>query len=166
MNEKKTMKDLAEAFAGESQANRKYLAFAQKADKDGYPLVARLFRAAAEAETIHAHMHLRNMGGIGSTEENLRVAVSGETFEFEKMYPAFIEDAQAEGEKAALRGFQLASEAEKVHAELYQKALDNLDKVEDTEVYLCPFCGHVAEVAAPDACPICGAKGASYRKID
>lgn len=166
MIDNKTMKDLGEAFAGESQANRKYLAFAQKADEEGYPQVARLFRAAAAAETIHAHMHLRNMGGVNSTLDNLKEAVAGETYEFSEMYPGFIEDAQSEGEKAALRGFKLASEAEKVHAGLYQKALDNLDKKEVFDVYLCPICGHVAEGEAPDACPICGAKATAYRKID
>lgn len=166
MSEKKTLKDLAVAFAGESQANRKYLAFAQKADEEGYPQIARLFRATAEAETIHAHAHLRNMGAIGSTVENLKEAMAGETYEFTEMYPPFMEDARAEDEKAALRGFHLANEAEKVHAELYGQALENLDKGDDFDVYLCPVCGHVAVDAAPEACPICGAKAAVYRKFD
>ncbi len=166
MSDKKTMENLAEAFAGESQANRKYLAFAQKADAEGLPQIARLFRATAEAETIHAHAHLRNMGGIGTTAENLKEAMAGETYEFTEMYPPFIEDAESEGEKAAQRGFRLANEAEKVHAELYGQALENLDKGEDFEVYLCPVCGHVAVSSAPDACPICGLKAAAYRKVD
>lgn len=166
MTDMKTMKDLAEAFAGESQANRKYLAFAQKADEEGYPQIARLFRATAEAETIHALAHLRNMGAVKSTAENLKEAMAGEIYEFTDMYPPFIEDARSEGEKAALRGFQLANEAEKVHADLYGKALENLDKGEDSDVYLCPFCGHVVQGEVTDACPICGAKASAYRKID
>lgn len=161
-----TDKNLAAAFAGESQANRKYLAFAKQADQEGFPQIAKLFRATAEAETIHAHAHLKAMGGIKSTAENLKSAVSGETYEFDEMYPPFIKEAEAENNAAAVRTFKLANEAEKIHAELYQKALANLDSKEVYDVYLCPVCGHVAEGSLPDACPICGAKAAAYKKID
>ena len=161
-----TNKNLATAFAGESQANRKYLAFAKQADTEGYAQVARLFRATAEAETIHAHAHLKAMGGIKSTAENLQSAVEGETYEFNEMYPPFIDEAKAENHSVALRSFQMANEAEKVHAELYKKALASLDKKEVYDVYLCTVCGHVAENHAPDQCPICGAKTVAYKKID
>jgi len=161
----KTYDNLKEAFAGESQANRKYLAFAHKADQENMPYAARIFRAAAEAETIHAHAHLRAMKGIGTTEENLKEAISGETFEFEEMYPPMIQDAQAEGEKSAERSMVLANEAEKVHAEMFKKALADPGK-EPPKVYICKVCGHVAEDHAPDACPICGSKGHVYQEID
>ncbi len=161
-----TDKNLAAAFAGESQANRKYLAFAKQADQEGFPQIARLFRATAEAETIHAHAHLKALGGIKSTAENLKAAISGETYEFDVMYPPFIKDAEAENNAAAVRTFKLANEAEKIHADLYKKALASLDSKETYDVFLCPVCGHVAEGSAPDACPICGAKAAAYKKID
>ncbi|MDR3590755.1 MAG: rubrerythrin family protein [Negativicutes bacterium] len=161
-----TDQNLATAFAGESQANRKYLAFAKQAEADGYPQVARLFRATAEAETIHAHAHLRAMGGIKSTADNLKAAISGETYEYSEMYPPFISEADAEKNPAAARSFKMANEAEKVHAQLYQKALDNLAKKEVTDLYLCAVCGHIAEGQLPDTCPICGAKAAAYKKID
>lgn len=159
-------KNLAAAFAGESQANRKYLAFAKQADAEGYSQIAKLFRATAEAETIHAHAHLKAMGGIKSTAENLKSAVEGETYEFETMYPPFIAEAEAEGNTAAVRTFKLANEAEKVHALLYAQALANLDNKEVSDVYLCPICGHVELKQAPEKCPICGAKGAAYKKVD
>ncbi len=163
----KTAEHLAEAFAGESQANRKYLAFAKKADEQGYPQVARMFRAAAEAETVHAHAHLRALKGVGDTADNLKAAVAGETHEFENMYPAMIADAEAEGEKEALRSFEFANAVEKVHAELYQKLLDNLDgDLGDYPYYVCPVCGFTAEGEAPDRCPICNAKGERFIKID
>jgi len=158
---------LKEAFAGESQANRKYLAFALKADKDGYPQVARLFRAAGEAETIHAHNHLRALKGVGSTAENLKAAIEGETHEFEHMYPEMIKAAQTDGNKDALRTFEYANEVEKVHAALYQKLLDNLgSSQEDSPYYVCPTCGFTAEGGAPETCPVCGVKGAMFKKID
>jgi rubrerythrin len=122
----KTEKNLAEAFAGESQANRRYLAFAKQADKEGYPQVAKLFRAAAEAETVHAHAHLKALGGIKTTAENLKEAIAGETHEFKSMYPGMIATAKEEGNKAAERSFAYANEVEKIHAGLYQKALDSL----------------------------------------
>ncbi|MGA1864432.1 MAG: rubrerythrin family protein [bacterium] len=158
---------LKEAFAGESQANRKYLAFAEKAKKEGYTQVARLFIAAAEAETIHAHNHLRVLKGIGSTKENLQKAISGETHEFESMYPEMIKAARAEGNKEAERSFQFAFEVEKVHASLYKKLLDNLGKLqEDHPYFVCPVCGYTAEKKAPDTCPVCGTKGSMFKKIE
>lgn len=162
----KTMNDLAEAFAGESQANRKYLAFAKKAELDGFPQVAKLFRAAADAETVHAHAHLREMGGIKTTKENLEAAISGETHEFEAMYPGMIEDAKAEGNQGALRSFVYANEVEKIHADLYAKALAALGKNADVEYYVCQVCGNTVENGAPDECPICKAKKQAFKKID
>jgi len=162
----KTEKDLKEAFAGESQANRSYLAFAKKAEEEGYKQVAKLFRAAAEAETVHAHNHLRELAGIRSTKENLEAAISGESFEFQKMYPAMIADAKDEGVKGAERSFTIANEVEKVHAALYQKALDELGKNVDHDYYICKVCGYTAEDGAPDVCPVCGARKVAFYKVD
>jgi len=162
----KTEQNLRDAFAGESQANRKYLAFAKKAEKDGYPQAAKLFRAAAEAETVHAHAHLRALGEIGSTLENLKVAVAGETHEFKSMYPDMIEEAKEEGNKTAERSFVFANEVEKVHAELYQKAIDNLDSLEEADYYVCSVCGMTVENEPPDKCPVCGAKASAFFKVD
>lgn len=163
----KTIDDLKDAFAGESQANRKYLAFAAKADAEGLPQAARLFRAAAEAETVHAHAHLRAMKGIGSTQDNLREAVAGETHEFTKMYPAMIDQAKAEGQKEAERSFTYANEVEKVHARLYQQMLDAPDAAKDNySYYVCPICGFTVEKDAPETCPVCGTKGKMFKKVD
>ena len=162
----KTEKNLWEAFAGESQANRKYLAFAAQADKEGHKQAARLFRAAAEAETIHAHAHLRALKAIGGTAENLRAALAGETHEFEKMYPAMIEAAEAEGHKAASRSFSFANEVEKIHASLFEKALAALDNPVEADCHVCPVCGYTCEGEAPDNCPVCGAPKKSFKKID
>ncbi len=163
----KTMDDLAAAFAGESQANRKYLAFAKKADEEGFPQAARMFRAAAAAETVHAHNHLRAMKGVGSTADNLKEAVAGETHEFKNMYPGMIADAQAEGNKEAERSFNYANEVEKIHAELYQKLADKLGgDMGDYPYYVCPVCGYTAEEHAPERCPVCNAKGSRFEKID
>ncbi|MGC9975848.1 MAG: rubrerythrin family protein [Syntrophales bacterium] len=163
----KTEQYLKEAFAGESQANRRYLAFAVKADQEGYPQVARLFRAAAEAETIHAHSHLRALNGIRSTKENLLEAVAGETHEFTKMYPEMIEAAKAEDHKVGLRSFSYANEVEKIHAQLYQTTLDSLGKSQESyPYYICPVCGMTAEKAAPAICPVCGTKGSLFRRVD
>ena len=162
----KTEQNLRDAFAGESQANRKYLAFAKKAERDGYPQAAKLFRAAAEAETVHAHAHLRALGEIGSTVENLKVAVAGETHEFKNMYPDMIEEAKEEGNKSAERSFVFANEVEKVHAELYQKAIDNLDSLEEADYYVCSVCGMTVENEPPDKCPVCGAKASAFFKVD
>ena len=163
----KTEQYFKDAFSGESQANRKYLAFAAKADQEGYPQVARLFRAAAEAETIHAHSHLRALNGIRSTRENLLEAVDGETHEFTKMYPEMIEAAKAEGHKVGQRSFSYANEVEKIHARLYQSLLDNLGKPGETyPYYICPVCGLTAEKDAPAICPVCGTKGSMFRRVD
>jgi len=163
----KTESFLKEAFAGESQANRKYLAFAAKADQEGFPQVARLFRAAAEAETVHAHSHLRALNGIHSTKENLGEAISGETHEFKTVYPEMIEAAKAEAQKVAERSFSYANSVEKVHAELYQKLLDGLGKSQENySYYVCPVCGYTAEKQAPGTCPVCGAKGEMFKKVE
>jgi len=163
----KTEQSLQEAFAGESQANRKYLAFAAKADQEGFPQVARLFRAAAEAETVHAHSHLRVLQGIKSTKENLQAAIAGETHEFKKMYPEMIEAAKAEGNKQAERSFNFANTVEQTHAQLYQKSLDSLGKSQDNyPYYVCPVCGFTAEKEPPGICPVCGAKGEMFKKIN
>jgi rubrerythrin len=158
---------LKEAFAGESQANRKYLAFASKADQEGHAQVARLFRAAAEAETVHAHNHLRALNGIKSTQENLQEAIAGETHEFKKMYPEMIAAAKAEGSKAAERTFNFANEVEKIHAQLYQKLLDRLGKSQENyPYYVCPVCGFTAEKQPPGTCPVCGTKGEMFKKVE
>jgi len=162
----KTEKDLLEAFAGESQANRKYLAFAKKAEAEGYKQVAKLFRAAAEAETIHAHNHLKELGGIKSTKENLESAISGETHEFKNMYPQMIKDAQKEAVKGAERSFTYANEVEKLHAALYIKALANLGKNIETDYYVCTVCGNTVEGEAPDECPVCKAKKQAFKKVE
>lgn len=161
----KSESNLKEAFAGESQANRKYLAFAKQAEEEGYTQVAKLFRAAADAETVHAHNHLRELGGIKSTKENLAEAISGETHEFQKMYPQMIEDAEAEGNKSAKRSFVLANEVEKIHAGLYQKALEKLGSNPETDYYVCQVCGNTVENEPPDECPVCGAKKQAFNKI-
>ena len=154
--------NLSEAFAGESQANRKYLAFAKKAEEEGLPQVAKLFRAAAHAETIHAHAHLRLMKGIGSTAENLKEAVAGETHEFKSMYPAMIADAQAEGEKAAEKYFVFANQAEECHANLYSKAAEKMGELAAVDYYVCSICGHIHEGEPTEKCPICGAPAKAY----
>lgn len=162
----KSEQNLKEAFAGESQANRKYLAFAKQADKEGYAQAAKLFRAAAEAETIHAHSHLRALDGVKSTRENLQEAIAGETHEFTSMYPAMIAAAEAEGAQQALRSFRFANEVEKVHAGLYGKALATLDnKGETFDYFVCPVCGHTVEKEAPDTCVVCGAKGSVFFRV-
>jgi rubrerythrin len=162
----KTEQNLKDAFAGESQANRKYLAFAKKAEDEGYLQAAKLFRAAAAAETIHAHNHLRGLSGVKSTKENLLVAISGESYEFQKMYPQMISDAKAEGQDYALRSFNMANEVEKVHAALYQKALESLGQNVVTDYYVCSVCGYTAEGEAPDECPVCKAKKKAFHKTE
>lgn len=163
----KTEQYLKEAFAGESQANRKYLAFAAKADQEGYPQVARLFRAAAEAETIHAHNHLRALDGIKTTKENLQEAIAGESHEFTQMYPEMIEAAKVEKHREGQMTFYYANEVEKVHAKLYEKLLLSLSNShENYPYYVCPVCGNTTEKEPPDSCPICGAKGELFKKIE
>jgi rubrerythrin len=166
-NAKKTETNLKDAFAGESQANRKYLAFAKQADAEGYAQVARLFRAAAEAETIHAHNHLKALNGIRSTRENLMEAIAGETHEFKTMYPEMIAAAKEEKESIALRSFMYANSVEKVHAGLYGAALDRLDTgLEDVEYYICPICGHTVAGSPPNTCVFCGADGSEFYRVD
>ncbi len=162
-----THDNLKEAFAGESQANRKYLAFAQQAEKDGFANVAKLFRTAAEAETIHALAHFSAMGGVGTTAENLQAAIDGETYEWTKMYPPMVAQAEGEGHKAK-RMFDFASKAEAVHAKLYTQALKAVKEGKDLEVaefYLCPICGHIEFGQPPASCPICGAKAEKFIRV-
>lgn len=166
MSETQTLMNLLDAFAGESQANRKYLAFAKKAEAEGYKQIARLFRAVAEAETVHAHNHLREAGGVKSTRENLDAAISGEIYEFQKMYPAMIEDAKREAAAGALRSFNYANEVEKIHAELYKKALSSLENSQEVNYFVCQVCGYTVEDEAPDECPICKAKKQAFRQIE
>ncbi|HUV14910.1 MAG TPA: rubrerythrin family protein [Acidobacteriota bacterium] len=162
-----TEENLKEAFAGESQANRKYLAFAKKAEQEGFANVARLFRTAAEAETIHAHGHLAAMGGVGSTADNLQAAIDGETYEYTTMYPPMLEKAEADGHRAK-RMFGFAMGAEEVHANIYKRALEAIQQGADfgnAEFHLCPFCGHIELGAPPENCPICGAKGEKFVQV-
>lgn len=164
-----TKENLEAAFAGESMANRKYLAFAKKADEDGLPQVAKLFRAAAQAETIHAHAHLRVLGGIKSTAENLEEAVAGEGYEFKDMYPKFLVEAQAEGNKPAEFAIKNALAVEEVHFGLYSKALESVKSGGDlpaTRVYVCPVCGNTVEGGVPDTCPVCNIPGSRFVEID
>ena len=162
-----THENLATAFAGESQANRKYLAFARQAEKESLPQIAKLFRAAAEAETIHALAHLGNMGGVGTTLQNLEAAVKGETYEFTEMYPPMAKQAQEEGHRARhMLGYALS--AEQVHAKLFKEALEAMKAGKDLstmDVYLCPVCGDIEFGPPPDRCPICGAPAAKYVKV-
>ncbi|NTW14658.1 MAG: rubrerythrin family protein [Candidatus Moranbacteria bacterium] len=160
--------DLMAAFAGESQANRKYLAFAKKAEQEGYPAVAKLFRATAEAETVHAHAHLRAAEGIKDTVANLEAAISGEHYEFTDMYPGFIATAEAEGNAAALKSFSNANAVEKEHYALYEQALEAIKAghdIEDLKIYVCPVCGHTEVGVAPDTCPICHVPKAQFIEI-
>jgi rubrerythrin len=163
----KTLENLKEAFAGESQANRRYLAFAKRADADGYHEVAKLFRAAAAAETVHAHAHLDAMDGVGSTEENLRAAIEGETHEFESMYPGMLAEAKREGFEKAEESFDHANRVERIHARLYKKALENLGKdVTPVEYYVCPVCGNTFEGARTEPCPICDTIASRFFKVE
>lgn len=164
-----TKENLAEAFAGESQANRKYLAFAKQAEVDGFPQVARLFRAAAHAETVHAHAHLRAMGGIKKTTENLESAIEGEGFEFQTMYPPFLEEAKKEGDRMAEISFRNALAVEEIHHDLYQKALSAVKSGGDLTarpVYVCEICGNTVYDDAPDKCPVCGVPKERFTLID
>jgi rubrerythrin len=164
----KTKENLQTAFAGESQANRKYLAFAEKAEKDGFSNVAKLFRAAAAAETVHAHNHLRAMGGINSTIENLKEAIGGEHYEFTTMYPEFIDTSIEEKDNTAQRTFSYANEVEKIHHKLYEKALKSVESGKDIEkkkVYICPVCGYTHEGEPPDKCPVCGAVKKVFKEV-
>lgn len=163
MDNQKTLGNLMEAFAGESQANRKYLAYAKKAEADGKKNAAKLFKAASDAEALHAQKHFEVAGKIKSTAENLHDAINGENHEYQSMYPEFLKAAQEEGNQAAVRTFTLALKAEEVHAGLYKEALDNLDQAEEVFYYLCPVCGNI-EKAVPEKCFICGAPGTKFVK--
>ena len=163
MEDQKTLQNLMEAFAGESQANRKYLAYAKKAEAEGKLNAAKLFRAASDAETLHALKEFEIAGKVNDTAANLQDAVSGETHEYQNMYPPFVETAKEEGNKAAVMAFTFAMKAEEVHARLYQEALDNLDATEEVFYYLCPVCGNI-EKSRPDKCSICGAPGEKFIK--
>lgn len=165
---KMTKANLEAAFAGESQAHMKYLIFANEAEKEGFPQVARLFRAIAYAEQVHATNHLRALGGVGESPANLQVAIDGETFEVEEMYPAYKAVAELQEEKGAVRSTHYALEAEKVHAGMYQKARQAVLTGKDVEVgdiYICDVCGWTLEGEAPDRCPICGATRDKFRKF-
>lgn len=160
-----TNENLADAFAGESQANRRYLAFAQKADSDGFPQVAKLFRAAADAETIHAHAHLRAMDGVKDTLTNLKEAVEGERYEYQEMYPGFLATAKEEGRKRAAIGFGHALAAEEIHHNLYKQALEAVEAGKDLasmSIFICLVCGNLELGEAPDKCPICNAPKAKF----
>lgn len=164
----KTPDNLKNAFAGESQANRRYLAFARKADEEGQQQIAKLFRAAAEAETVHALNHLRTMGETKTTDVNLNTALSGETYEYRKMYPEFIEAAKQEGNQKAVWSFDVANKVEQIHAGLFTKAIEALKTnraLAQIDYYVCGVCGNTVEGSAPEKCPICGAPKSRFMKI-
>jgi len=164
-----TKENLQDAFAGESQANRKYLAFAKQAQKDGMPVVARLFRAAADAETVHAHAHLNALGGVRSTAENLEAAIEGEGFEFQEMYPPYLTTAKEEGDRAAVSSFANALAVEEVHHGLYTEAIEKVkagEDLADQPVFVCQVCGNTVWGEAPDACPVCGTPRSGFKQID
>lgn len=163
METNKTINNLMAAFTGESEANRKYTAFAIKAEKEGKLNAAKLFRVAADAETIHALKHLEVAGQVGTTAENLQIGIDGETYEYTSMYPDFLKDAEVESNKAAKMSFMFAMKAEAVHAALYKEALDNIDSEAETFYYLCPICGNI-EKFEPMVCTICGAPGSKFIK--
>lgn len=163
-----TTENLQDAFAGESQANRKYLAFAKKAEEDGHPQVAKLFRAAAEAETVHAHAHLRVMGGIQDTTDNLQAAIDGEGFEFQEMYPEYLAEAEKEDNKPAVFSFKNALAVEEIHHGLYSEALNAVNAGQDlpeNQIFVCGICGNTVYGEAPEKCPICGAPQAQFFEV-
>jgi rubrerythrin len=165
----KTTDNLQQAFAGESQANRKYLFFAEKAEEEGQKQIARLFRATAEAETVHARNHLRVLQGVKSTKDNLSAAISGEHHEFTQMYPGFIKEAEGENQNSAKRSFDLANQVEKTHHGLFETALGNLNQgkaMPDKPFFVCQVCGHTVEGSAPDKCPVCGALAKMFKKVE
>ena len=162
-----TLNNLLAAFSGESQANRRYLFFAEKAEKEGFPQVAKLWRAIAEAETVHARNHLQIVG-VGTTKENLIQSIDGEGFEFRKMYPEFIEQAKADGNKRAQSSCEWAREVEKVHHRLYEDALKAVDsgaKMKESTYYVCQVCGMTVADEAPEKCPVCNAPKARFTKV-
>jgi rubrerythrin len=163
-----TADNLQAAFAGESQANRKYLAFAKKAEQDGYHEVAKLFRAAAEAETVHAHAHFRVMGGVKGTTENLQAAIEGEGHEYRSMYPGFLKEAEAEGNKPAAVSFKNALAVEEIHHGLYTEALNAVKAGKDmpaAPVFVCSVCGNTVFGEAPDTCPVCGVPANKFMEV-
>jgi len=162
-----TRDNLKAAFAGESQANRKYLAFAKKAEQEGFGNVARLFRTAAEAETIHALGHLEALDAVGSTLDNVRAAMGGETYEYTEMYPPMVEQAKADNHSAG-RMFAYDLKVEAVHAKLYSMAQEALKLGQDltsVDFYLCPVCGNIEIGKPPRVCPICGANGERFIRM-
>jgi len=164
----RTEKNLQEAFAGESQANRRYLFFADKAEKEGYTQVARLFRAAAEAETVHARNHFNAMDGVGSTKANLLAGATGEHHEFTRMYPPFIEQAEQENNKRAQVTFEYANEVEQIHHHLFEETLKALEagkQLKDEPYFVCPICGYTEAGEAPEKCPVCGTPGNRFKKV-
>jgi rubrerythrin len=163
----KTTKNLKEAFAGESQANRRYLAFAEKAEGNGLPNLARLFRVAAEGETVHARNHLQTLGEAKGAKQNLELAISGETYEIEKMYPAFIAEAEDEGQSDAKMSFEKALKVERTHRELFRESLQKIGggDIEAHEFFICQVCGHPARDVSPEKCPVCGAPKEKFKKI-
>jgi rubrerythrin len=164
-----TSDNLQAAFAGESQASRKYLYFAEKADEEGYKQIAHLFRAASDAETVHARNHLNVMKGIKSTADNLKTAIGGEHYEFTKMYPEFMKQAEAEGNSEANNTFYLANKVEQIHHSLYQTALGMLEKGQastEKPMYVCQHCGNTVEGEPPDKCPVCGRPKSMFKRID
>jgi len=165
----KTTENVKAAFAGESQANRKYLFFAEQADKEGNKQIARLFRAAAEAETVHARNHLRVLKGIKPTADNLKEAIGGEHYEFTDMYPGFIKQSEAEGNKEATGSFDLANRVESIHHKLFNAALGKLEKKQtmpEKTFYVCQICGNTVEGEAPDKCPVCGAPKSKFKAVE
>ena len=163
---KKTEKNLLDAFAGESKASRKYLAYAQQAEREGYSQAANLFKATAAAEAIHALAHVRLLGMVKSTAENLEEALSGETHAFTKMYPAMIRDAEEEGQKAAAITMGYLAEVEQSHARHYRKVLDSLENLPGAEYYVCSVCGYTVESEVPDTCPVCKSSSKVFFKIE
>lgn len=165
----KTEKNLKDAFAGESQANRRYLFFADKAEKEAHPQVARLFRAIADAETVHARSHFNVMDGVGSTQDNLMAGIMGEHYEFTRMYPVFIDQAVEEGDEKAQRSFEFANEVEQIHHALYEDALKTLKaghEPKNQPYFVCQVCGNTVSGSAPDKCPICGSPRSQFKLID
>ena len=164
----KTIDNLKTAFSGESQANRKYLAFAKKAEEDGFPQIAKLFRAAAAAETVHAHNHFKAMDGVKSTAENLQAAIGGENYEVVSMYPPMLAEAETAGDKRAARSFNWALQVEKIHEALYRKAAEVFGKGKDLpegDYYVCPLCGYTHEGKMTERCPVCNSLPEKFEKI-
>ena len=164
-----TEQNLQEAFAGESKANRRYLFFAEKAEKEGHTQIARLFRAAAEAETVHARNHFNAMDGVGSTRDNLMAGATGEHYEFTRIYPPFIEQAELENNKRAQRSFEYANEVEQIHHRYFEEALKTFNagqKLKDDPYFVCQVCGNTVAGEAPERCPICGAPRDRFKRVE